>query len=224
MRHLCLLLSPLASLVLGCGADIEPPPVEAIPEVITIQEARGSAFGTRVHVAGFVSVVQGTFLSSTGDAGFAIQDDTGGIYITLNTFLDAPQNAKMEVVGDVIDGSGQDVILTNLTGTKRIFEDKAVVPQDFKTSEIGESTEGLIVRVKGTVTKAVVDNKPYGFKAFVDDGSGEVQIFINLVNNTPLIDTAKLTVGATVQITGYSSQFESTYEVLPRRSTDLVIP
>jgi DNA/RNA endonuclease YhcR with UshA esterase domain len=217
---------PLATLVFGCSNDDTSkfPPALPTPPLISIADARNAPLGTSIHVQGFVSMAQGTRFTSTGEVGFGMQDDTGGIYVSLNNLLDLPQNAGVEVVGDLIDVSSELVLFTNYTGVKRVTGDKVVVPEVMKTGDIGESSEGRLVRITGTVSKAVADDKPSGIKAFVDDGSGEVQIYINLVNDIPLIDTAKLVPGTMVQITGFSEQYDSTYEIAPRKGTDLVLP
>ena len=215
----------LATVVVGCSDDETsnfPAPLP-IPELSTIAEARSAPLGTSVHVQGFVSMGPGTRFSSTGEAGFGLQDDTGGIYVSVVNLLDVPQNAGVEVVGDLIDVSSELVLFSNYTGVKRLDGDKAVVPEVIKTGDLGESFEGRLVRITGMVSKAIVEDKPSGIKAFVDDGSGELQIYVNLVNDIPLIDTAKLVPGTLVQITGFADQFESTYEIAPRRGTDLVL-
>ena len=55
----------------------------ADPKTITIAEARALPLGTVVTIDGVVTVPSGAFNSSTFDQGFAIQDRTGGIYISV---------------------------------------------------------------------------------------------------------------------------------------------
>lgn len=213
-----------AAVVIGCSDDKSDfPAALPIPKLLPIAEARNVPLGTSVHVQGFVSMAPGTRFSSTGEVGFGVQDDTGGIYVSVTNLLDVPQNATVEVVGDLIDVSSELVLFSNYTGVKRLEGDKVVIPEVVKTGDIGEPFEGRLVRITGAVSKAIVDEKPFGIKAFVDDGSGEVQIYVNFVNDTPLIDTAKLVPGTMVQITGFTEQFESKYEISPRRGTDLVL-
>jgi hypothetical protein len=50
---------------------------------ISIAEARSLPLGTVVTVDGSVTVAPGTFSSSIFDQGFAIQDYTGGIYVSV---------------------------------------------------------------------------------------------------------------------------------------------
>src|SRR5436190_1405252 len=48
------------------------------------------------------------------------------------------------------------------------------------TSAVGDATEGRIVRVVGRITTGPTSDLPYGFKLFVDDGSGAVLVFVNV--------------------------------------------
>src|SRR5262245_41389887 len=53
------------------------------PKTISISEARSLPLGTVVTIDGSVTVPSGAFSSSTFDQGFAIQDRTGGIYVSV---------------------------------------------------------------------------------------------------------------------------------------------
>jgi hypothetical protein len=55
----------------------------ADPKTISIAEARSLPLGTIVTIDGVVTVPSGAFSSSTFDQGFAIQDRTGGIYVSV---------------------------------------------------------------------------------------------------------------------------------------------
>ncbi len=55
----------------------------ADPKTISIAEARSLPLGTTVTIDGVVTVPSGAFSSSTFDQGFAIQDRTGGIYVSV---------------------------------------------------------------------------------------------------------------------------------------------
>jgi DNA/RNA endonuclease YhcR with UshA esterase domain len=74
--------------------------------------------------------------------------------------------------------------------------------------------------VVATITQAPASDLPYGYKFLVNDGSGELTIFIS---TQPGIDLSQLTVGETVKITGFSSQFDTHYELIPRFQSDIAI-
>lgn len=56
---------------------------------------------------------------------------------------------------------------------------RPVVPVSVDTDGVNEATEGLLVVVEGVITQAVMNDLPYGLKFYVDDGSGEIQVFIS---------------------------------------------
>jgi len=209
-----LLALSLSTLAVGCGDPEENPPVEQ-PEVksIPIAEARALPAGSQAKVEGFVTVVTGTFNSSTSEMGLAIQDDTAGIYVSLPESVTAGLGAKVTVTGKLAQ-------MTQLTVIEAAPED--VAPKDLKTGAVDESNEGLLVRLTGQVTQAVKDDQPYGYNVFVDDGSGEVQVFVSIVGGAPVIDTPSIMMGQTIEVTGLSGQYEATREVLPRMASDLV--
>jgi DNA/RNA endonuclease YhcR with UshA esterase domain len=95
-----------------------------------------------------------------------------------------------------------------------------VAPKRLATAAVGEASEGLLVSVKGSVVAGPTSDLPYGYKLVVDDGSGELQIFVNLETD---IDVTTLAVGQRVKVTGFSSQFDDHYEIDPRAPDDIVI-
>ena len=95
-----------------------------------------------------------------------------------------------------------------------------LVARHLARSAVSEASEGLLVTVKGTITRGPEDDLPYGYKFFVDDGSGELTIFVNLETE---IDVTTLAVGQRVMITGFSSQFADHYEIDPRSPADVRI-
>jgi hypothetical protein len=61
------------------------PGISSIVHKSDIRDARTLASGTVTTIKGTVTVPSGAFASSTYDQGFAIQDKTGGIYISTQT-------------------------------------------------------------------------------------------------------------------------------------------
>lgn len=225
MHHRALLLVvPFAALLTGCSDELPKSEVLPPPDVVSIAEARALPANEYTQVEGFVSVPPGTFVTATGDFGFAIQDDTGGIYISLYDELKILIGAKVRVIGQIQQVSKQTVLVTNATGPEILQGVEKVMPKDVATGDVGESTEGQLVRVKGTVSNAIVEDKPYGIKAYVDDGSGEVEVYVCFAGDKPLIDTTKLVKGTAVEITGFSQQYLDRYEIAPRGAADLVLP
>lgn len=226
------LLLAVAPLLAGCGEDAPAQTPAPPPDVklSTIAEARTRKPGDYANVAGFVTVAPLTFSSATGDFGFAIQDDTGGIYVSILEPFTAPLDKKVRALGLLVDAEGQ-LVLESVVDYLEALPDPAmpVAPKEITTGEVGEPVEGMLVRTTGTVTKAAVDDKNgqywYGVSASIDDGSGEVRVYVHIngTSKTPLVDTTKLVVGASVTITGFAQQYGTTYEVAPRRASDLVV-
>jgi hypothetical protein len=84
---------------------------------LSIAEARSLPLGTVVTVDGSVTVASGAFSSSTFNRGFAIQDYTGGIYVSVADNLGFALRQQVRVRGQLADSSGL-LILTNVTDIK----------------------------------------------------------------------------------------------------------
>jgi DNA/RNA endonuclease YhcR with UshA esterase domain len=90
------------------------------------------------------------------------------------------------------------------------------------TGAVSEATEGTLVRITGTITQPVINDLPFGFIIFVNDGSGEVNVFVCASTG---IDVSLLIPGLTVEVTGFSGQFADHFEVDPRNQADIrVVP
>jgi DNA/RNA endonuclease YhcR with UshA esterase domain len=189
--------------------------------VHTIAEARQLPLGTVVTIDGSVSTPSGAFASSFFDEGFGLQDHTAGVYVSLPTNLGIAPRRKVRVTGTLQDSFGLLILVpASLTDVTLLGVGPKIKPEEVATNMVGEATEGSIVQVEGTITQAPIDDLPFGYKLFVDDGSGALQIFVNLDTG---IDVSGLAVGQRVRVTGFSSQFDTHYEIDPRQPSDLVI-
>ncbi|HRC85524.1 MAG TPA: hypothetical protein PK413_07945 [Thermoanaerobaculia bacterium] len=208
----------LSGLILLPGAAAAAPPAT---HAVTIATARSLPLGTTVTVEGSVSTPSGAFNSSFFDLGFAIQDLTGGIFISLQTDLGVAPRARARVTGVLADSFGLRILVPADPSDVQVRPGGPKVrPQLVRTAAVGEATEGRIVRVAGTLVQGPESDLPFGYKFFVDDGSGPVQIFVNLETG---IDVSTLSVGQVVVVTGFSSQFDTHYEIDPRSPADIVV-
>jgi DNA/RNA endonuclease YhcR with UshA esterase domain len=99
---------------------------------------------------------------------------------------------------------------------------RPVAPAAVDTGSVNEATEGRLVVVEGVISQAVSNDLPFGYMFSVDDGSGEIQIFVSASTE---IDLSGLALGQPVRVIGFSGQFATTYEVQPRVQSDLrVLP
>jgi DNA/RNA endonuclease YhcR with UshA esterase domain len=188
---------------------------------ISIAEARSLPLGTVVTIDGSVTVASGAFSSSTFDQGFAIQDHTGGIYVSTPDNLGFAPRQQVRVTGRLADIVLPGLlVLVDVTDVKAHGSGPKVQALPVATGAVGEATEGKIVRITGTITQPVINDLPYGFIIFLDDGSGEVHSFVCASTG---IDVSGLSEGQTLEVTGFSGQFGDAYEVDPRTQGDIKI-
>jgi DNA/RNA endonuclease YhcR with UshA esterase domain len=188
------------------------------PNYIPIVTARVQAQGTTVAVMGLVTVPSGDFRSSSGDEGFAIQDQTAGIWISVKKNLKFKVGQRLLVSGTLGQNFGKLQIVPNsLADVKALPGVKLGVA----TGQVGMATLGYLISVEGTITQdGVVADLPYGYKVFLNDGSGVVQVYLNASTN---IDPRApyLKPGRQLRVTGFGSQYNTTYEIEPRDRRDL---
>jgi hypothetical protein len=196
--------------------------IAAVAQTISIADARNAPLGTVVTVEGSVTVPSGSFTSSTFDQGFAIQDETAGIYVS--TAFDSGLNFhhRVRVTGTLADDGFGLLVLrpASEADVVKIPGASQIVPAEVATGDVSEATEGLLVEVSGTVTR-IVDDLPYGYQVFIDDGSGETQVFIPASTGINPFKIPFIEVGSQISAVGYSAQFLGQYEVLPRFRGDI---
>jgi len=177
--------------------------------------------GTVVTVDGSVTVASGAFSSSTFDQGFAIQDHTGGIYVSVSDNLGFAPRQQVRVTGTLADTVLPGLlVLVNVTETKVHGNGPKVQALPVATGAVGEATEGKLVTIIGTITQPILNDLPFGFIIFINDGSGEVHSFVCASTG---IDVSGLSPGMTVEVTGFSGQFASDFEVDPRTQADIKV-
>ncbi|CAM3827583.1 OB-fold nucleic acid binding domain-containing protein [Kibdelosporangium persicum] len=195
---------------------VAPPAVAAPTDTLPIAKARSQPLGTVVTVSGTVTTSSGAFESSFFDRGFGLQDGTAGIYISTPENLNADPGRRAKVTGTLRDSYGFLILVP--TAVELGHTGPLVRPRWTATARVGEQTEGRLVQVAGRISQAPISDLPYGYKFWVNDGSGEVQVFVNTQTG---IDVSRFRLGQVVLVTGLSGQFESHYEVLPRSPRDI---
>lgn len=191
------------------------------PKVVSIGQARALPLGTVVTIEGVITVPPGAFKSSLLDEGFAIQDSSGGIYVRLSRRTGWRRGRRVQVTGKLADSNGLLTIApSDASSVRARGMGQEVQPELTETGKVGETTEGLLVKVKGTITKGVVDDLPYGFRLFLDDGTGEIQIYVSASTK---VNRRGLRTGALAEVTGFSGQYKDHYEVNPRFQADILV-
>lgn len=215
----------VAAVAMGCAALLAVAAQEAnraprvAPEVISIGKARTLPPGAPVTVEGSVTAPSGAFKSGTSDEGFAIQDKSGGIYVSTAQNLGIGLRRQVRVTGRLKDSSGLLTLVPDGASDVKVRGRGAEIREEaVPTGRVGEATEGRLARITGTITKPVGNDLPYGHRVFIDDGSGEVQAFIYTSTG---IDVSGLQPGQRVAVTGFSAQYKDHYEIIPRAQTDI---
>lgn len=179
----------------------------------TITAARRAPLGTTVTVSGTVTVPANAF-----DTGFAIQQGEAGIYVAESLDVTFALGARVKVTGVLVDSSGLLAIQPSAIEAMGIGE--RIDPECRATGAVGERTEGRLLKLRGSMQGALVDDSPYGFKLDIDDGSGPVQVFLYPGTG---VSTEGLVAGARLSVVCFSSQYETTYECDPPAADDLTV-
>ena len=193
----------------------------AFPRTCFIDQARQHPNGAEVVVTGNVIVTSGTFGSANLDAGFALQDVTGGIYVTSDRRLDVQLGETVTVTGQLQDdGHGQRMVA--LTHWQRSQQPLLpIAPFPASARQAGQFLDGQLVTVQGTIVKSLQDDAPYGDRLWIEDDTGEIQIYIAKSTGIRPQELPFLAVGRRIQVTGLSSQFDNDDEVMPRSRQDI---
>lgn len=209
--------SPAATSTLAPTVTPEPTATPA-PTPISIATARSMADGTSVTVEG-VTLSASDFAEGGGylvDAGGAI-----AVLLSDGTF---PRGVLLRVTGTVDDRFAQRTIRSDATAILVGSPAAEPLPTEIASGEVGESFEGGLVQLSGTIDSA--PSALSGGIAFdLDDGSGATRI---LVGSSTGIDTSAWARGAEISLIGVVGQRDSSgtgtagYRVQPRDPNDIL--
>ncbi|OJH36365.1 DNA-binding protein [Cystobacter ferrugineus] len=213
----CLMLAAFAA----CGDPGSKPPTPS--PATPIAQARARDNGTTVIVEGHVTVPPGLFSSDTGNGSFAIQDDTGGIYVKVAETLGFGLGDHVRVTGTLNEELGLRILESEPASIQKLEGTRQVLPKDVSTSELQEPNEGLLVRVSGNVMEVFKDESPSGYSLLFSEGPGWVRLFVHMGAGIDPETLRSLSLGQRIQVTGFVSQYRTMYEVVPRQPSDLVL-
>jgi DNA/RNA endonuclease YhcR with UshA esterase domain len=185
------------------------------PAYIPIAAARAHATGT-VTVMGLVTVPSGRFTSSSEDEGLAVQDQTGGIWVSIAKNLHLHQGERVLVTGTLGQGAGKLQIAADAAGVKRLPGRALRVA----TGSVGAYTAGDIITIEGVVTAAPEKDASYGWKMYLDDGTGPILVYLNASTDIH-VHAPYLRKGRRLRVTGFGNQYDTHYEVDPRGRSDI---
>jgi hypothetical protein len=226
----------LADVEIGCpdgGSECSPVECAVMNPTLYVVEGRARS-------------ASGRFAASYASQGFNLNDGTGGLFIA------TPKDSDLEVQrGDRLRVTGTSgCVWGTLSLTDVIVEeapDKG--PVVFAPRQVGQlahapsidggpevtpnwcdclnpfsATEGEVITVRGTAVADLADDGEYGFKLFLDDGTGVAQIFIDAKSGVRVkkIRDSLLTQGEDLCVTGVVGQFAGVgFELLPRTTRDI---
>ncbi len=227
------LLALIAGLTLGgCGGDSADP----LP---TLSQVKAEDAGTVVTTTGFVSVEPGILEDTTGEVGFALQDTSGGLYITVDPALgldlsNVKPGRSIQITGAMGDLNGwvvlvlenQEDLLVSSSGGFLFFPQPNTLEEINNTAATPEK-EATIVSTEGSVLAVTpIDDgaaNPLGWEVSLEDSSGTGVSFLNLSAQHTVDDWPFLAAGADVSMTGVLLKDGASYEIAPRGPYDISI-
>lgn len=184
----------------------------ATSTIISIAGIRALNLGTSLSVQGTVSVPVGVL----GESVFYITDGTNGVQV----FVDGgtpPTLAlvdRVSVRGTRSSSENETRVKAAASDIKKLGAGAAPTPHDIDAEEMGEGSEGALVRISGAVSRI------FGTSFVVTDSSGEARV---LVKESTGWKRPTLSAGTAVTVTGVVSQSGENYRILPRFAVDLVL-
>ena len=176
---------------------------------VLLKDVRSQVIGTMVEVEGVISVPPGVF----GDKIMYLSGSGIQIYFYREEYPELEVGDKVKVRGTLAMSLGEYRIkLTAVENVALIGESAIPEPHKVKTGIVGESLEGSLVVIAGRVVRTSGDT------FYVDDGSGEIKVFIK---KTTGINKPKMKKGMAITIVGVVSETSGGYRVLPRWQEDV---
>ncbi|HEX5726848.1 MAG TPA: hypothetical protein VFX98_15335 [Longimicrobiaceae bacterium] len=178
-----------------------------------VAEARRQPVGDTVTVEGVA-----TAGAAAVGAGFPLQDGAAGIFVLAGDSAAVRAGDRVRVTGTLAEEHG--LLGIRPTALETLGRAPLPPPEPVPTGGVGEATESRLLQVRGTVAGAVVDDRPYGWKVTVDDGSGPLLVFVTPASG---VDVSALRPGQRVRVVGVGGQYDDHHEVLPRAPADLAV-
>ncbi|HET6380873.1 MAG TPA: lamin tail domain-containing protein [candidate division Zixibacteria bacterium] len=212
-------VSPTASATATVSPSPTPSSSPTPPGVLSIAEARAMPDGATVVVEG-VSLSDAQF----SEGGGYLADASAGIAVLVSdgTF---PRGALLRVSGTVDDRFHQRTIRAEAAGIELLGQGSEPSAAQVATGDIGESLEGRLAAIQGSVAGAP-SQLSAGLAIDVNDGTGLVRV---VVGSATGIDTSGWVPGVVVSVRGIVGQRDSSvtgtagYRLQPRDPQDVAI-
>jgi outer membrane biosynthesis protein TonB len=169
---------------------------------VTIATARALGAGGRAFVEGVVTAEAGPLGLP---ALVAIQDATGGLFVRLPAGAHRPvRGAQVRLSGKLVDPHGQLEIRPVARDFAVVAEGSLPDPVPISAAQMGETTEGRLVTLEGTLDTAVVDGASGDAVLRLVDATGTA--FRARAARASGISTATLVPGTRLRLTGLVGQ------------------
>ncbi|PMB09678.1 endonuclease, partial [Fischerella thermalis CCMEE 5273] len=190
---------------------------------VTITEARAS-IGSRVITEGVVNVDNGVL--HPGKLSVYMQDGEAGIQLFSHNpdpYPEVKKGDRVRVEGSVSQYNGVTQVLVDeleVLAQNQAVETKAVTIEQYRDASAAEALEGQLVTLEGFV-RNVPDYFNGGANLTVINE--EFDPLVLRVWESTGIDLTLLKANHWYQVTGISSEYRGTYQVLPREQSDLTL-
>ncbi len=182
----------------------------AVAIAAPLGDIRSHALGTRLVTEGIVSVIPGVL----GKQFFYLAGSGIQVYLYSAEFPLLARGDRLRVEGELRESSGESRLKVDEAAHMTLLEHgEAPQPHDVAAADIGEGTEGWLVRINGSVVEASSG------EFTVADETAEVRVVVQ--PGTGIATSAH--VGDIVTVTGIVGQTRSGYRLLPRDKADLVV-
>lgn len=178
-----------------------------------IADVREKDIATPVKIEGVVTAPP----ELLGSRVMYIEDESGGIKILLDRKDrdDIKYGDLVKVTGTIGESFDETYIKITAADDVRVLGAGDLPdPLIIETGQLDEDNEGQLVTVNGEIVATS------GNTFYVDDGSGEIKVYIK---DSTGIDKPAMRKGYFSQITGINSQYKDDYRLLPRFLEDLII-
>jgi len=198
------------------------PVLTAIGQRNPIGTIRRYANGTRVTLSGRATIYTGGFDVGEGREKFYVQDDSGGVqvYAWSTALPDVTIGDQVTATGELRTYYGETELVIFFPSRVSVSDgDPSQAPEalDLSLDEVGESTEGQLVRVQGQVSW--IEESTYGWFIELTDEQANALIY---VYKSTGIDVSGCQVGEAYSITGINTQYEDNYFIRPRLQADVI--
>jgi uncharacterized repeat protein (TIGR01451 family) len=186
-----------------------------VHRIVPIATARAGSNGEVFAVEGTVIYTPGTYNTLE----WGIQDDSGGIAVYYSPAPSVSYGDRVRVVATRGAYQNQEQLNAPVYFFANLGSGPEVPPRLYSTGAISTgTTEGWLVQVEGYVSGLGACTGNYSF--LVNDGSGPAYIYVDQDTGVNVCSMG-ITNTDYVRVVGFSTQYQSLYEIKPRRPSDV---